>query len=207
MKTVLCFGDSNTWGWAPYKRARFSYEERWTGILRKELGEDFIVIEEGLCGRTTVWDDPIEGYKSGKKYLIPCLDTHSPIDLVIILLGTNDLKKRFSLPAMDIAYGVGVLINMVNQSKTGIDGNPPKVLLLAPPPIIETGEFACMFEDGMEKSLKFSECYEKVAIEQKCCFLDTSKIVKSSSIDGIHLEKAEHKKLGIEIAKKVKEII
>jgi lysophospholipase L1-like esterase len=97
MKTVICFGDSNTWGADPAGGPRYSMEQRWGSILRKELGSGYYIIEEGLCGRTTVWDDPIEGYKSGKQYIIPCIDSHSPVDLVIILLGTNDLKKRFSL--------------------------------------------------------------------------------------------------------------
>jgi lysophospholipase L1-like esterase len=91
VRTILCYGDSNTWGYNPSTGGRYARDERWPGVLRTELGEGYLVIEEGLNGRTTVWDDPIEGYKNGSTYLIPCLETHKPIDLVIILLGTNYL--------------------------------------------------------------------------------------------------------------------
>ena len=98
MTRILCYGDSNTWGYDPASGERFAADIRWTGVLRKVLASDrFEVIEEGLNGRTTVWDDPIEGQKNGRQYLIPCLESHRPLDLVVILLGTNDLKKRFSL--------------------------------------------------------------------------------------------------------------
>ena len=73
IKTILCYGDSNTWGWNPATQDRHSRDERWTGVLRRALGDGYLIVEEGLNGRTTVWDDPIEGYKSGKEYLIPCL--------------------------------------------------------------------------------------------------------------------------------------
>jgi lysophospholipase L1-like esterase len=130
VKTILCYGDSNTWGYNPATGERFSRDERWPGVLRQELGEGYEIIEEGLCGRTTVWDDPIEGYKSGKEYLIPCLETHKPIDLVVIMLGTNDLKRRFSLSALDIANGAGVLVDIVLKSSAGPDEGAPKVLVL-----------------------------------------------------------------------------
>jgi lysophospholipase L1-like esterase len=101
MKTILCYGDSNTWGAVPLQSLelieRFGRSERWTGVLQRELGQAYEVIAEGCNGRTTVWEDPIEGYKNGKEYLIPCLDSHQPLDLVIIMLGTNDLKARFSI--------------------------------------------------------------------------------------------------------------
>jgi lysophospholipase L1-like esterase len=96
MKAILCYGDSNTWGYDPVTKGRFPRDMRWTGVLRQSLGDDYLVIEEGLNGRTTVWDDPIEGYKNGAAYLVPCLTTHRPLDLVIIMLGTNDLKRSSS---------------------------------------------------------------------------------------------------------------
>jgi len=155
MKTILCYGDSNTWGYNPLTKERYSREERWTGILQKELGEDYEVIEEGLNGRTTVWDDPIEGYKNGKEYLIPCLESHRPVDLVIIMLGTNDLKKRFSLSTFEIANGAKVLVNIVQKSKAGPGEIAPKVLLMAPPPVGKLTELAEEFEGAEEKSKNF----------------------------------------------------
>lgn len=126
MKAVLCYGDSNTWGYDPATQTRFSREVRWTGVLREELGEGYLVIEEGLNGRTTVWDDPIELDKNGATYLRPCIQSHKPFDLIVIMLGTNDLKTRFWLPAYDIAAGAGVLVDIVKKSDAGIDGKAPR---------------------------------------------------------------------------------
>jgi lysophospholipase L1-like esterase len=204
MKTVLCYGDSNTWGYNPGTGERFSRDERWTGVLRRKLGAEYHVIEEGLNGRTTVWDDPIEGYKNGKEYLIPCLQSHRPIDLVVIMLGTNDLKKRFSVSAYDIANAAGVLVDVVQRSDAGPEGHPPKVLLMAPPPVGKLTEFAEMFEDAEVKSRKFSEYYRRVAEEYGCMLLDTSEVIVSSDLDGIHFEAGEHQKLGEAVAARVK---
>jgi lysophospholipase L1-like esterase len=200
MFEVLCYGDSNTWGADPAKSGRFGRDTRWPGVLQQSLGAGYHVIEEGLGGRTTVWDDPIEGYKNGKEYLIPCLATHSPLDLVIILLGTNDLKKRFSVSAQDIAFGAGVLVNIVNKSDSGRDLKAPKVLLLVPPPLGKLTELNEMFEGGQTKSQKFSAHFRTVAQMYGCTLLDTSAVIKSSDIDGIHFEKEAHKQLGEAVA-------
>jgi lysophospholipase L1-like esterase len=195
-KTILCFGDSNTWGYDPATQARFPRDRRWTGVLRRELGEGYLVVEEGLNGRTTVWDDPIEGYKNGKEYLVPCLETHKPIDLVTIMLGTNDLKMRFHVPACDIAAGAGVLVDIVARSETGPGDGAPQVLLIAPPPIAKLSEFAEMFEGGTAKSKMLSHHFRLVAEERGCAFLDASEVLVSSDVDGIHFELSEHRKLG-----------
>lgn len=200
MKVVLCYGDSNTWGYDPATKERFARDKRWPGVLRQALGEGYIVIEEGLNGRTTVWDDPLEGYKNGKEYLIPCLATHKPIDLVIIMLGTNDLKMRFSVPAVDVAGGAGVLVNIVQQSQTGPNSSAPQVLLLAPPPFAKMTEFAEMFSGGASKSQGFSKHFRQTAQAYDCAFLDTADIIVSSDLDGIHFEVTEHQKLGRAVA-------
>lgn len=208
MKRILCYGDSNTWGYDPVTQDRFDDGTRWPRVLGQTLGRGYEVIEEGLGGRTTVWDDPIEGYKNGREYLIPCLESHRPLDLVILLLGTNDLKKRFSLSAYDIAQGAGVLVRVVQGSQSGREGLGPRVLLLAPPPIAALAEYAEMFaEDAGRKSQKFSAHYERVAREMGCSYLDTSKVIVSSPLDGIHFEGGEHCKLGKAVAMKAKELI
>lgn len=202
MKTILCYGDSNTWGWNATTKSRFDRDERWTGILRRELGEDYIIIEEGLNGRTTVWNDPIEGYKNGKEYLIPCLASQSPIDMVVLMLGTNDLKTRFSLTPLDIANGAGVLVDIIEKSESGPGGSKPKILLMCPPPLgtLEGTEFEEMLVGGEEKSKKLVKHYSKVAEQYGCDFLDTSEVIVSSVIDAIHFDSDDHKKLGRAVA-------
>ena len=207
MKRILCYGDSNTWGYNPVTQDRFAKHERWTGQLSVTLGDTYDVIEEGLNGRTTVWDDPIEGYKNGREYLIPCLETHTPLDLVIIFLGVNDLKKRFSLSAYDIAEGARVLVQVVQKSSAGVSNSAPQTLLMAPPPVGKLTAFAEMFEGAEAKSAKFSGHYGRVATESGCHFLDASTLIVSSDLDGIHFEGSEHAKLGQALAIKVKEII
>ncbi|MCP4140424.1 MAG: SGNH/GDSL hydrolase family protein [Chloroflexi bacterium] len=207
MKRILCYGDSNTWGYDPVTQDRFDDKTRWTRILSKTLGDNYEIIEEGLNGRTTVWDDPIEGYKNGHDYLIPCLESHRPLDLIIIMLGTNDLKKRFSLSAADIAQGAGVLVRAAQGSLAGRQEESPPVLLLAPPPTAPLTDFAEMFEGADEKSQKFSARYKLIAKELGCAFMDTASVIVSSPLDGIHFEASEHKKLGKALAKKVRELI
>lgn len=206
-KTILCYGDSNTWGYNPATEDRYARDERWPGVLRQELGKGYLVLEEGLNGRTTVWDDPIEGYKNGREYLIPCLETHRPLDLVIIMLGTNDLKARFSLPACDVAAGAGVLVDIVLKSETGHCGSAPTVLLIAPPPFGELSDSSEMFEGGAFKSQGFSKHYRLVADEHGCDFFDAAEAIVSSDLDGIHLDLDEHLKLGQVVASIARQIL
>lgn len=208
MRTILCYGDSNTWGAIPRQHLndirRYSRESRWTGVLSKELGQDFFVIDEGLRGRTTVYDDPIEGlHKNGSSYLIPCLESHEPLDMVVLLLGTNDLKNRFSASAREIALGAGVLIDMILKSgNSNGSGNPlPAILLLAPPPVGRLTFFSDVFEGAEKKSRELGEQFQRIAEAYNCLFLDTAEIIQSSDIDGIHLEEEEHCKLGQEVAR------
>lgn len=203
MRRILCFGDSNTWGYDPTTEDRFDENTRWTGVLQAALGADFAVIEEGLNGRTTVWNDPIEGYKNGHDYLVPCLETHRPLDLVVLMLGTNDLKRRFSLSAYDISQGVAVLLRAISYSKAGREGQPPRVLLLAPPPVARLSNFGEMFEGAEAKSLLLGKHYRTVAAEYNVAFLDTAAVIRSSDSDGIHFEAAEHAKLGRAVAHEV----
>ncbi len=204
MKEILCFGDSNTWGWNPKTQERYPKKERWTGILQERLGDEYQVIEEGLCGRTTVCDDPIEGFKSGKKYLIPCLETNKPLDLVIIMLGTNDLKKRFSLSAFDIALGAGVLVDITMRSSTGRMEKAPQVLLVAPTPLGRIFEWPEMFEGGLEKSKLFFKHFRDIAVNYGCEFFDAGKVIQSSLVDGVHLDPEAHRALGEALAALVK---
>jgi lysophospholipase L1-like esterase len=206
-KTILCYGDSNTWGFNPATFGRFPAGVRWTGVLRRALGADYVVVEEGLSGRTTVWDDPVSEYRNGKTYLIPCLDSHHPIDLVTIMLGTNDLKTRFGLRPPDIAEAAGLLAEMALHSGMGPDGGAPRVLLLAPPVVVELTEFAGIFEGALEKSRELGRYYGLVAKWKGCDFLDTAPLIVSSPIDGIHLEADQHEKLGQAVAAEARRLL
>jgi lysophospholipase L1-like esterase len=211
VKTVLCYGDSNTWGaaTAPRPDERYLPHERWPGVLREKLGDGWIVIEEGLSGRTTVHADPIEGHwLDGSAHLLPCLRSHRPIDLVVVMLGTNDLKTRFKVPPGDIAAGIGVLLKIIRGSECGPGGAAPKVLVVCPAPILdhhgERADLAGMFAGGHEKSLRLAPLVRAVAAEWGAAFLDAGEIIKSSAHDGIHLDPEAHAALGTAIAGPVK---
>ena len=207
MFEVLCFGDSNTWGYSPKSAERFARNTRWTGVLQAALGDSCGVIEEGLNGRTTVWDDPIEGDKNGRRQLPALLESHMPLDLVVLMLGTNDLKRRFSAPASDIAAGVERLVGIILASSSGRTGKAPKVLVIAPPPLARLTDLAEMFDGGTEKSRLLGKLYRQVAAEQGCAFLDAGSVIRSSDLDGIHLEEKEHRALGEAVAREVKKIL
>jgi lysophospholipase L1-like esterase len=207
LKTIVCFGDSNTWGYSPSSLERYSFEERWTSVLQKELGPDFFVIPEGLNGRTTCFEDPVEKDKNGYRHLKTVLEVHKPLDLIIIILGTNDLKTRFGLCAQEIALSAGNLVDYTLRSCAGVNEGPPEILFIAPPEVQESPPFGYIFRDAVEKSKDMGMYYKEKAEEFKVPFLDASDIVVSSPIDGIHWEEEEHKKFAKIVAKKVKEII
>ncbi len=213
MQTILCFGDSNTHGTNPDGWSRFDRHTRWPGVMRDALGKGYWVIEEGCGGRTTVHEDPTESHGSGSKngaaYLRPCLHSHKPLDLVIILLGTNDLKAKFSVSAEDIARGAGALVDIVLRSDAGPDGQPPKVLLIAPPPVasLASTPFAEMLEGAEEKSKRFGKHYAAVASERSVAFLDAGTVMRSSPTEGVHWEASEHGKLGQAVAERARELL
>ena len=139
MRSILCYGDSNTWGCIPLcrpgARKPAAGKTRWPGVLLGvELGDGYWVVEAGLSGRTTVWDDPLKPHRNGRTLLLPTLLTHQPLDLVIVMLGTNDLKHRMNASAAEIAKGAGMLVDIVAASGCGPDGRAPQTLLVCPAP-------------------------------------------------------------------------
>lgn len=205
MYEILCYGDSNTWGYIPGVGGRYAPAQRWTGVMQRVLGPSFHVIEEGLNGRTTVWDDPVEGvHRNGRTYLLPCLQSHMTLDLVVLFLGVNDLKHRFSVPASDIARGAGVLIELIQQSGTGRTAASLPVLLIAPPPLAKLTGYAEMLQGGEAKSRLLAARYQEVAVEYGCHFLDAGAVIRASDLDGVHLEEEQHRILGETVAAKVK---
>ena len=210
---ILVFGDSNTWGWDPGNTLdnirRLPDNVRWPAVMQTELGPKHRVIDEGLNGRTTVWDDPIEEYRCGKEHLIPLLDSHAPLDLAIIFLGTNDLKYRFGLTAEDVSFGAGLLVQKTLQRPGAFVDMEPIVLLVAPPLTgpLEGSIFEEMFRGSVEKSQEFGRLFKAQADAYGIEFFDAGQIVNSSPKDGIHLEPESHKALGMALAEKVRSIL
>ena len=196
MPVIVAFGNSNTWGYDPATGARFPRAQRWPSVLERELGADFEVIAEGLNGRTTVHDDPIEPYRCGADALPSCIMSHMPLDLLIVALGCNDLKKRFSVSAFDIAEGAARLIAIARAYGVGPEGGTPKILLVAPPPLARLTAFAEMFEGGTEKSRLLGQRYGDVAKREGVAFVDAGAVIRCSDLDGIHYEADEHERLG-----------
>lgn len=207
MKSIVCFGDSNTYGTPgmpnPTSWGRFGRDERWPGVMSLALGAGFEIIEEGLPGRTTVHDDPIEGAdKNGLKALPMVLGSHRPIDLLVICLGTNDLKARFAVTADDIAASVGLLVQTAQASQAGPDGHPPKILVIVPAPILEVGCLAGHFRGGADTSMSFGRCFAAVTQQLGVTLLDAGTLIASDPLDGIHLAKEAHAILGRAVAER-----
>jgi len=219
-RRIVAYGDSLTYGWIPNPNPpseRYGPEERWPGVLQKELGSNFQVIEEGLDGRTTDAMDPgspIGGAQfDGSAYLQACLASHLPIDLVIIMLGSNDLKFVFNRTPLRIAMGAARLIDLVNTLNGGVGTSyqNPKVLLICPPALdakIERGPvFAEMFRGGLEKSKQLPPLYQAVAKMGGADFLNAGSIISTDGVDGLHLTSQSEQKLGAAVAVKVKDIL
>jgi lysophospholipase L1-like esterase len=207
-KTLVCFGDSNTHGTIPMRDIddvrRFAPHERWTGILARDLGPDWHVHEEGLPGRTTVHADPIEGeHLSGVAAVPIIIGTHKPIDAMVIMLGTNDLKARFSVSAADIAAGVERLVRTVRTLCEYPRRPVPRLLVVAPPPILETGCLAEIFAGGRAKSEVLAGYIAQVAERHDTDFVNAGDHIRSSDIDGIHFDEDQQPALAQAIRKKL----
>lgn len=201
MRTVLAYGDSNTHGTVPMTgaddKARFGPGIRWTGHARGLLPGGTVLIEEGHPGRTTVHDDPIEGaHRNGLTILPAILESHRPIDLVILMLGTNDVKARFSVTAEDVAASLDRLIRTIRASETGPGRGAPQVLLVCPPPVLETGCLKGMFQGGAAKSAAPAPLARRVAEAHGARFLDAGAHIAVSPIDGVHFDADAHAALG-----------
>lgn len=207
MKHILCFGDSNTYGYKPDRTGRYDYDVRWTGILARCLGSDYHVIEEGLNGRTTVFHDSMKPYTCGADYILPCMLSHRPLSLVIVMLGTNDCKTMFHAEADDIAKGLEFILNSIQQPQFGENGNSPTVLVMSPAAIAEShdksefyGEF---FNRYLRVSRELAEPFQKLAQKRNCFFLDIDKVAKTSDLDGVHFDADAHKKIAQAVYQKI----
>lgn len=212
MKRILCYGDSNTFGHNPKDCSRLSENLRWTRLLKKLLGDEYEVIEEGLCGRTTVYDDCFSDGLNGIKLLEPILKTHSPVDLVVLMLGTNDIQLQFASTPHDSARGIEALVKIIKNPMLYGDKNPPEILIVSPiliDPAIANSMFADLY--GVERAVEFSKQlapkYENISKLYKAHFINAAEFAKASVLDGVHMDAENHKKFAENIAEKIKNII
>lgn len=203
---ILCFGDSNTWGSQPGSGLRYPFRSRWPGVIQAELGQGFVIIEEGRNGRTTDLDDPDQHGCNGRLALQQCLRVHRPLDLVIILLGTNDLKTSFRRSAKQIAQGMSTLGQMVLATCQSSKGMAPILLLVVPPTVKGDVHRSGLFQGADTKSAFLADHYRQVAEQLGCEFFDAGAIIQSSLVDGVHWEVEAHQVLGRALAQHVRSL-
>lgn len=199
MKSVLCYGDSLTWGYDPEGRVRHAFEDRWPSVLQASLGARATVIPEGLNGRTTARDDHLAAAdRNGARMLPSVLSTHSPLDLVIFMLGTNDMKPLICGKAFGARQGMDRLVEIVRYHAYPSAADAPDVLIVAPPAIRETGDpdYAAMFAGSIDQSRMLASLYADLADQTGCGFFDAGSVAATSPIDGIHLDAANTRAIG-----------
>ena len=207
MKNVLCYGDSNTWGYAPGSGERFTGELRWPGILQKSLGKTFHIIEAGLNGRTTIFDDPDKAGCNGLTSLGPILESCPLLDVVILMLGTNDLKHHLDVSAIETAQGIERLIEKIEADSERKIQDTPKILIVSPPGI-RAGSLmsGSLFQGALEKLRELPRLFSEVAANKGCYYLDEAQFVKPSTVDGLHLDERGHARLAQVITRTLIEV-
>jgi len=210
-KHIVCFGDSNTYGYDGDTGNRFDENERWTCLLSKYLGDDYLVIEEGLGGRTTCFDDPLTEGVAGINYITPCLLSHSPVDLLIIMLGTNDTKERFSVNSDCIGLAMNRLVRKAIDTYKCWN-TTPNILIVTPKNIDDEyidGVFGSTMGKGCAlKSRGLRKVFEEVAKANGCHYFDANTVVTNNNkVDYMHIDKQGHEELATALAKIVKELI
>ena len=217
MKRILCYGDSNTWGFMPKPchlenwNMRFDENTRWTGLLQNMLGGEYKIIEEGMNGRTSAFDDPQNDNRNGVKFINTCMLTQMPVDMAIVMLGTNDVKSFFPYTPYVIANGVGRIVDEIRKVDYGMGGKMPEVLVVAPINIDEhaatgwlEGEFGM---DSVEKNAKLPKYLEAMAEKRGVHFFNIGAYVTADPTDGIHMNEAGHKVMAEKMFEQVKAII
>lgn len=203
MKTILCYGDSLTWGYDPAGPARHAYENRWPSVLAGELGERARIVVEGLNGRTTGFDDHLGGTdRNGLRLLPTLLTTHGPLDLVIVMLGTNDLKPFVCGRAIGARAGMQRIIEIVRRHEYPLAAAAPGIVVVAPPPPRAAADpiFQEQFSGAVEEGAKLATYYRELAATYGCAFFDAAEAAVTSPIDGIHLDVENTRAIGTGIA-------
>jgi lysophospholipase L1-like esterase len=205
MKTVLCYGDSITWGYNPVDGSRFPFEQRWPGVLQAALGSSFRIIEEGLSGRTVATDSWILPNRDGRSMLGPLLESHAPLDWVVILLGTNDCGPTYRRDAGEIAFGCATLLWTVQKASAGPAGGVPHMLLASPPAFGKFSPFMELFFRGGEATARaLASAYATVAEACGARFFDAASVLPPGPVDGVHPDAEGQRRLGEAIAKVIR---
>ena len=219
MKTILCYGDSNTWGFIPGKNKpavkaanRYPFDKRWTGLLEKKLGQEWRVLEEGLNGRTTMFDCFLEEHRNGLKDIDVCLLSSMPVDVIILMLGTNDCKQVFGKSPYIISQGINRLIHQIKGGLYGYgpDGTVPKILVVSPARITKgvlTSWLSNEFDaESILRCSQLGEYYQKVAADNEVYYLDAGALISADDADGIHMNTEGHIKMADLLYDKIKEM-
>lgn len=197
-KTILCYGDSNTWGNIPYSDDRYPRNIRWPSVLQKLLGEGYEVISEGLCGRTFVAEDKAKPHRTGITHLHAILESADPIDLVIIMLGTNDVKSTYNLSVKEIQSHLEQTITFIRSEKLDLE-KIPNILVICPPPVISELQGGRELDSRMVRGIELFKSlpilFKQISQQTACGYINAGEYISSSSIDGYHFSAEGHIKL------------
>jgi lysophospholipase L1-like esterase len=208
LKNIFCYGDSITWGFDPDTWARYEYADRWTSVLQDKLGDEYFVTVNALQGRTTAWEHPFLPLRNGRDHLMMLLESNAPLDLVIVMLGTNDIISMLKLSAEESSSGMLSLIRIIYQSLSGPDGKIPKIMIISPPVIGNLSGFMSLYYNSRKDESKKLADYHKTFSEQfGCSFINSNDFIKVCEPDGLHISRDSQKILGLKVAEEVKKIL
>lgn len=207
----MCYGDSNTWGYNPQNKQRFDEATRWTKLVQQLLGSEYEIIEEGLNGRTFANDEPGRASRNGFKHLQMLLETNRPLDLVIIMLGTNDLKTVYNANPKSIGRGLRETIRLIQNPFTYEGMAMPKILVVSPILIGDNYQsasdtFESFNQNSYENAKRLASFYQEQAEKHGCYFADAAKWAQASLVDAIHMDEANHRLFAEAISKVIKAI-
>lgn len=211
MQHILVYSDSLSWGIIPTTRNRLLFDQRWPGVMEMSLcsaGKKVRVIEDCLNGRRTVWDDPFKPGRNGLVGLAQRIEIHSPLELVVLMLGTNDFQSMHEHNAWQSSQGILALVSAIQTAPIEPGMPVPQVLVVAPPAIqTPKGPIAPKFEYGERKCIGLAAAYQKVCEEVGCNFFDAGSVITSSKVDGVHLDLEQHLVLGSALSRVVEPLL
>jgi len=210
MKTILCYGDSLTYGTNAETEGRHRFEDRWPSVLEAGLGGRARIIAEGLGGRTTVFDDSFSPADlNGARILPTLIKSHAPLDCVVIMLGTNDIKPFISGSAIAAAWGMNRLVEIVRSYPYGAGVDVPEVIMVSPPHCVPSThvDLEPLFEGGVAESKLFAPHYGRIANQLGCTFFDAATVAEATPIDGVHLDAPNTRAIGTALVPVVTELL